>query len=1700
MAKDGKFGTFSGVYTPSLLTILGVIMYLRLPWILGEGGLWMTLGIIGAAHIVSIATGLSVSSIATDKKVGAGGPYYILSRCFGLPIGGAIGLALFFGMCFAISLHIVGFAESLLSALDVEATKNAIRIAGSATLVGLTAITFVSTSLAIKAQYPILVVVAASIVFIFLGSTSPPAEPHLAASPSSPSFALMFGIFFPAATGFMSGVNISGDLRDPNRSILRGTILAIITALAIYVVLTIYLAYRVDAEQLRKDPEILARISLWGPIIVAGIWAATLSSAIGAILGAPRILQAMAADGITPRALAKGHGPTNDPRRALLLAFVIAEAGILIAELNLIARIIAMVYLAQYCFINLTAAIESWASPDFRPKFRIPKIVSIIGALSSVLLMIQLDLLAMLAATGLMIGLFVFLKRRQLTLESGDTWEGVWSTVVRAGLHRLYQRGGQRRHWRPNVMLFDVEGHAEHAPIREFAMTLASGNGIVTDFALAPPRTDEEAAALPAPTRSTDDDRVGVFDVRIETASPIETVATACQYHGFSGVPPNTLLLPWRQHTSDPDGYVRALAAAAERGLNILLFDQPREAVRSGARRIDIWWSREAGNLAFGVALLRFITRASGWERAAITVLLVGEGGDDDEVLRARAARYLASMRVEAKLRVVQRPPGEDLHDLVCNESRPSDLVLLGLPGDLKALDPASLDRLERVASLPGGIVVLRAAGSFEDVLVAPRTAWPEVGAEVPAVVEVEREPQLQLPAHPELAATVSSIVEHSRGQLGRFHDRIAAAYKVYLTLCAAARELVARRSEALVAASREPDPIKRRRLADRATVAFLAEANTLLTDIEGEGVAALAAVLGELLAGLVAPTAGIPDGLPAVINIERPRADFRPAAEDSLALRGWKRRRRWRWFYRRNIPQAIAIGGLVRREHERIVGDEVTRILDRFRAATHDLIVEVGHILATAEWRVRAQLWRANPEDVAGTIKQLEGGRDDTLRRLDGITAHTHERIAEHRAALSAAGHEAARRLCAMLDRVDAPLAIKAALREHRRRSDLDSLPARAERWRDEQLRLLQRLHLGVRLAAFRDRLTATSVRAIEEVAAAVRASGYRACSELREALARRGASTAHGPDLKEELPYDGAPVVARFAQAVVGLTADLPETVDLLADDALAKLVRGDEAAEVATIEVRPAVQSLIETDLITRLGSGAQQLAEADARAWATARDTAIIAGTQPWETDDDEAPAGDPVRDAIGRLDAELAKLRETETAFVESVLDGLGAVAIATTGDGLCASLEVRAGKRIDRMGRSRVRELAHRGVASVRDVAANVIYRRSAGVVYAQELRTARNRAAEDAIRELASRSGTSSDALAALPLYYRNLFTGQININESFFIGRSHMVRAAAPILAGHRGGLRTALVSGARGAGKTTLCQQLVTTVAAPRTGDGKPNAEPKVATYWVPPPAGAATRSTFRSAFEHALGAQGAPLQIANRLAPGSIVVIDDLDLWWERRPGGLEAIDEILDIVAGTADRVGYVLAGGEPAVRLIDSLRPLSRAMYTRIDCQPLTARSLAQAILARHSSTGLSLRLGNRAGDAIGSLTRARLFDAHFNYAHGNVGYALRSWVSHIDAYADNVITIRMPRPLDWDAIDDLRAEHIAILIELVLHKAVNAEKLARTTGRSIEAIEAALADLCAIGLAVQNRRRVVQINPFVHVPVVAWLERRQLV
>ncbi len=681
MAQSKKFGTFGGVFTPSLLTILGVIMYLRLPWIISQGGLFYTLAIIVVAHIVSITTGLSVSSIATDKKVEAGGNYYIISRSLGLPIGGTLGIALFVGLSFSISLYIIGFCESLLSVLEIPIEISSIRLYGSITLILLTIIIFISTSLAIKFQYFILAAVLISLISIFMGGADLSQEQYvLNQSSEGVDLFVLFGIFFPAVTGFTAGVQMSGDLKDPKQSIPFGTMASIAIGFVVYIGLAIFIAFKIGATQLANDPNILVSIAWIPQLVIAGIWGATISSALGSILGAPRILQATSADSVTPKFFKKGYGASNEPRRALFFTFLIAEAGILIGELNIIARIVSIFFISTYGLINLSYAIEVWASTDFRPSFKVPIWVGIVGALASAIIMFELDVLAFIVATIVLGALYLYLKKKELTLESGDTWSSFWSSVVRSGLYKLNESVLHKRNWRPNILLFRGPA-SSRIHLLTFGKWLAGKSGIISDFDLIK-TVDGKIQFTKAAQLVKGDEQIndGIFNRRYECRDVYSGMEAISQFYGFSGVEPNTVIMGWPKNSTQPQKLLSLLKKLKALDHNILLLDQDKKSFGS-FNTIDLWWRGGSNNAALAMALMRFLQSAKEWSKAKLRILIIIEDSALINKVHRNMDRLLDDLRQDAEIKIINNAiEKRHFQDIMKVESASTDLSIVGMP------------------------------------------------------------------------------------------------------------------------------------------------------------------------------------------------------------------------------------------------------------------------------------------------------------------------------------------------------------------------------------------------------------------------------------------------------------------------------------------------------------------------------------------------------------------------------------------------------------------------------------------------------------------------------------------------------------------------------------------------------------------------------------------------------------------------------------------------------------------------------------------------------------------------------------------------------------------------------------------------------------------------------------------------------------
>ena len=356
---------------------------------MGNAGLGRALLILLLANGISVLTSVSLSAIATNLKVKGGGDYYLISRTLGHEFGGALGIVLFLAQSVSIAFYCLGFGEAVAS-LTSSNLSILPQIIAALAVSFLFVFAWLGADWATKFQFVVMAVLFAAILSFFIGGFLRWDSGLLAQNWTSPqtdlSFWVLFAIFFPAVTGFTQGVSMSGDLKDPGKSLPAGTFAAVGLSIIVYFLSSILFAAALPAEVMMRDYAAMSRVAYFGILVTAGVIAATLSSAMASFLGAPRILQSLAADRIFPflGLFAKGSGPTSNPRRGVLLSAGIAFATVAYGQLNLIAPVVSMFFLISYGLLNYATYYEARSqSPSFRPRFRyFNKWLSLAGALA----------------------------------------------------------------------------------------------------------------------------------------------------------------------------------------------------------------------------------------------------------------------------------------------------------------------------------------------------------------------------------------------------------------------------------------------------------------------------------------------------------------------------------------------------------------------------------------------------------------------------------------------------------------------------------------------------------------------------------------------------------------------------------------------------------------------------------------------------------------------------------------------------------------------------------------------------------------------------------------------------------------------------------------------------------------------------------------------------------------------------------------------------------------------------------------------------------------------------------------------------------------------------------------------------------------------------------------------------------------------
>lgn len=688
-----RFGTFEGVFTPTLLTILGVIMYLREGWVVGNAGFAGSVGIILIAFAITGATALSLSSLVTNIRIGAGGAYSIISQSLGLEVGGAVGIPLYTAQALAVAMYIFGFRAGI---QYVVADAPALLI-DLITFAFVLLVAYIGPTLAFRIQYLILAAIVASLVSIAVaaigGSMTHPITliGDFRGGPETgfrgTTFWPVFAVFFPAATGIMAGTNLSGILRDPRRSIPRGTLAAIGLSLVVYLLLAYWLARSASPSDLTSNYYVMVDRAAWAPAVIAGLLGATLSSALGSIVGAPRILQAIAANGVVPGSrLLAGQDRRGEPRNATLFTGGVVLAALLLRNLNAIAPLITMFFLITYATINIVVLIEQRLRlVSFRPLLRIPHFVPLAGAGGCVFAMFIINPIFGLIATSLVIAFYAILVRRNLVATRGDLRSGLFVSIAEWAARRVIELGGRNeRAWKPNLLV-PVEERASLRAMLPMIASIAVPNGSVKLVGIGGHGDDGElSGVLEQATGELRHDGLFATSTVVDAESFQRGVATTIQAVAGGFLSPNVVLLTVPEEIERDRQLHTIMYAARDNGVGVALLAR-HPGTGLGRRREVVLrigdhgpsWRLEMDLPDLDLATLCALQVVKNWGARLTLVGLAADGahrGDAEHYLDAlsRAARLPSNTR-----RLV-------VADASASPVDEADLAVFGLSADLE--------------------------------------------------------------------------------------------------------------------------------------------------------------------------------------------------------------------------------------------------------------------------------------------------------------------------------------------------------------------------------------------------------------------------------------------------------------------------------------------------------------------------------------------------------------------------------------------------------------------------------------------------------------------------------------------------------------------------------------------------------------------------------------------------------------------------------------------------------------------------------------------------------------------------------------------------------------------------------------------------------------------------------------------------------
>jgi amino acid transporter len=675
--KEG-IGTFLGVFLPSLFTMIGALLYLPLGITLGNFGILKTLFVLFFCLILTLITSLSLSSTASNMHVGEGGSYFMISRSFGLKTGAVMGLALYVAHTLMACLCVLGFTESIhpyFSGIHPS-------VISTTTLLFVALLSFSSTTLAIRAQGVVFALVLISLIYFFFGSYKEPLN-EIPSYPPLFSFWSVFAVLYPALIGIEAGAALSGDLKKPSFSLFVGTLTATLAGFVFYLVISIILWKKVPEVCLRSDPESIKNF-MQTPIALVGFWAASLASALGCFLSAPRTLKAMASDGVFPKWFEVfASKDEENVRIATLFTTCLAFSCSYFGSIEMVMPLLTIVILIVYGLLNLASGVEEFISnPSWRPTIRVSPYLSLIGAFLCFMSIILMDSSKAFIASIFLVGIYYVVKKTVIDSRLDDLRQTVLFSIVRFAIYRLAFSKPSLRSWRPNFLVLS-ESASGQSSLLNFTSSMAKGRGFVTLASVLKNKFADVDEIVKWEELIRQNLRKKSLEALVEVtiADDIATgLKNIISNYGLGPLVPNTVVLGQCSREEHLENYLGVLKIAEESKRNIIIYRSELDLRSLEKLQIDIWWdNKQKQNAELMIILANLLVRQRSWRHAKITLksFVPNEAAKIQQT--AYFEEFFQKSRFNMNSEIYIEEEGREVRDLIPNHSTRSGIVFVGM-------------------------------------------------------------------------------------------------------------------------------------------------------------------------------------------------------------------------------------------------------------------------------------------------------------------------------------------------------------------------------------------------------------------------------------------------------------------------------------------------------------------------------------------------------------------------------------------------------------------------------------------------------------------------------------------------------------------------------------------------------------------------------------------------------------------------------------------------------------------------------------------------------------------------------------------------------------------------------------------------------------------------------------------------------------